>query len=49
VNPCDKFLVKSIAEASSRIPRGPVEKAELITPEIIGLIFKHYVSSKKFA
>ena len=49
VNLCDKFLVKSIAEASSRIPRGPVKKAELITPEIIGLIFKHYVSSKKFA
>ena len=41
VNLCDKFLVKSIAEASSRIPRGPVKKAEPITPEIIGLIFKH--------
>ena len=49
MNPCDKFLVKSIAEASSRIPRGPVKNAEPITPEIIALIFKHYVSSKKFA
>ena len=28
---CDKFLVKSIAEASSRIPRGPVKKVKPIT------------------
>ena len=31
VNPCDKFLVKSIAEASGRISRKPVRKAEPIT------------------
>ena len=37
-NPCDKFLVKSIVEASSRVPRNPVRKAEPITPEIIGLL-----------
>ena len=36
VNPCDTFLVKSIAKASNRIPRGPVKKAEPMTPEIIG-------------
>ena len=30
-NPCDKFLVKSIVEASSRVPRNPVRKAEPIT------------------
>ena len=39
-NPCDKFLVKSIVEASSRLPRKPVRKAEPITPEILGLIFQ---------
>ena len=46
VNPCDKFLVQSIAEASSSIPCRPVRKAELITPEIIGLILNHYGGSK---
>ena len=45
VNPCDKFLVKSIAEASGRISRKPVRKAEPITPEILGLIFKQYGES----
>lgn len=46
-NPCEMFLVKSIAEASSRtcIPRQPFRKAEPITPEIVGSIFKHYVES----
>ena len=38
VNPCDKCLVQSIAEASSRIPCMPVKKAAPITPEVIGLI-----------
>ena len=33
-NPCNTFLAKSIAEASSRISRKPVRKAEPITPEI---------------
>ena len=42
VNPCDKFLVQSIAEASSNISCRPVRKAELITLEIIGLILKLY-------
>ena len=46
MNPSDKFLVKSIAEASSRIPCRPVRKAETITPEIIDSICKHYGSSK---
>ena len=40
-NPCVKFLVKSIVEASSRVPRKPVRKAEPITPEILGLILQH--------
>ena len=44
-NPCDKFLVKSIVEASSRLPRKPVRKAEPITPEILGLIFQQYGES----
>ena len=39
-NPCDKFLVKSIVEASSRVPREPVKKAEPTTPETLGLIFQ---------
>ena len=42
VNPCDKFLVQSIAQASSSIPCRPVRKAEPITAEIIGLILKLY-------
>ena len=45
VNPCAKFLVKSIAEASSRVPSKPVRKAEPITLEILGLIFKQYGDS----
>ncbi|KAL9958766.1 hypothetical protein ACROYT_G035824 [Oculina patagonica] len=44
-NPCDKFLVKSMVEASSRVPRKPVRKAEPITPEILGLIFQQYGES----
>ena len=44
-NPCDKFLVKSIVEASSRVPRKPARKAEPITPEILGLILQHYRES----
>ena len=44
-NPCDKFLVKSIVEASSRVPRKPVRKAEPIVPEIRGLILQHYGES----
>ena len=44
-NPCDKFLVRSIVEASSRAPRKPVRKAEPITPEILGLILQHYGES----
>ena len=44
-NPCDKFLVKSIVEASSRVLRKPVRKAEPITPEILGLIFQQYGES----
>ena len=46
-NPCERFLVKSISEASSRtcIPLQPVRKAEPITPEIVGSIFKHYGES----
>ena len=44
-NPCDKFLVKSIVEASSRVPRKPVRKALPITPEILGLIFQQYGES----
>lgn len=46
-NPCEKFLVKSIAEASSRtcIPRKPVRTTEPITQEILGSIFKHYGES----
>ena len=44
-NPCDKFLVTSIAEASSRVPREPVRKAEPITPETLGLIFQQYGES----
>ena len=44
-NPCDKFLVKSIVEASSRVPRKPVRKTEPITPEILGLILQHYGES----
>ena len=46
MNPCDKFLVQSIAEASSSIPCRPVRKAEPITAEIIGLILKYYGGSK---
>ena len=45
VNPCAKFLVKSIAEASSRVPSKPFRKAEPITREILGLIFKQYGNS----
>ena len=47
-NPCDrkdKFLVKSIVEASSRVPRNPVRKAEPITPEILSLILQRYGES----
>lgn len=44
-NPCDKFLVESIVEASSRVPRKPVRKTEPITPEILGLILQHYGES----
>ena len=44
-NPCDKFLVKSIVEASSCVPRKPVRKAEPITPEILGLTLQHYGES----
>ena len=44
-NPCDKFLVKSIVEASSRVLRKPVRKAEPITPEILALIFQQYGES----
>ena len=44
-NPCDKFLVKSIVEAFSRVPRKPVRKAEPIIPEISGLILQHYEES----
>ena len=44
-NPCDKFLVRSVVEASSRAPRKPVRKAEPITPEILGLILQHYGES----
>ena len=44
-NPCDKFLVKSIVEASNRVPRKPVRKAEPIVPEIRGLILQHYGES----
>ena len=44
-NPCDKFLVKSIVEASSRVPREPVKKAEPTTPETLGLIFQQYEES----
>ena len=33
VNPCDKFVVKSIAEASGPTPRRPVKKSESTTPE----------------
>ena len=45
LNPCDKFLVKSIVEASSCVPRKPLRKAEPITPEILGLILQHYGES----
>ena len=38
-NSCDKFLVKSIVEASSHVPCKPVKKVEPITLEILGLIF----------
>ena len=38
-----KFLVKSIVEASSRVPRKPIRKAEPITPELLGL--QHYGES----
>ena len=41
-NPCDKFLVKCIVEASGLVPRKPVRKAEPITPEILGLTLQHY-------
>ena len=44
-NPCDKFFVKSIVEAWSRVPCKPVGKAEPITPEILGLILQHYGES----
>lgn len=38
----------SIAEASSRISRKPVRKAEPMTPEILGLLFKQYAESDNF-
>ena len=44
-NPCDKFLVKSIVEASSSVPRTPLRKTEPITREILGLILQHYGES----
>ena len=45
INPCDKFLVKSIVEASSRVSRKLVRKGEPITPEILGFILQHYGES----
>ena len=39
-NPCNTFLAKSIAEASSRISRKPVRKTEPITPEILSSLCK---------
>ena len=33
VNPCDKFVVKSMAEASSPTPRRSVKKSESTTRE----------------
>ena len=44
-NPCDTFIVQSIVEASRRVPRKPVSKAEPITPEILGLIYRQYGES----
>ncbi len=44
-NPCDRFLVQSTAEATSRVPHKPVSKAEPISPEIFGLIFQQYGES----
>ena len=45
-NPCDKFLVKSNAQAPSRIPRRPAVKTRESEPTIlgtviIGLFYKH--------
>ena len=45
VNPCDKFLAKSIVEASSRISHKSVRKAEPITPEILSSLRKYYGDS----
>ena len=44
-SPCDKFLVRSVVDASSRAPRKPVRKAEPITPEILGFILQYYGES----
>ena len=50
MNPCDKFVVKSIAEASSSTPRKPVKKsAESTTPENHRLDFQSITAAVKFA
>ena len=38
VNPCDKFLVKSNAQAPSRIPRRPAAKTRESEPTILGTV-----------
>ena len=45
-SPCNTFLAKSIAEASSRISRKPVRKTEPITPEILSSFCKCYGDSE---